>query len=69
MHVAYEGQSGSKDRGDPEVSLSSLATSLGVDQSTQTSNVFVANLPPHVNEQALGNFFARAGPVGSVSSL
>lgn len=33
----------------------------------QTSNVFVANLPPHVNEQSLGMFFARMGPVGSVS--
>lgn len=34
----------------------------------QTSNVFVANLPPHVTEQSLGSFFARAGPVGSVSN-
>ncbi|KAF8236588.1 hypothetical protein L208DRAFT_1421976 [Tricholoma matsutake] len=50
--AAYEGQSGSKDRGDP-----------------QTSNVFVANLPPHVTEQSLGNFFARAGPVGSVKVM
>ncbi|KAF8894056.1 hypothetical protein BD779DRAFT_1754036 [Infundibulicybe gibba] len=50
--AAYEGQSGSKDRGDP-----------------QTSNVFVANLPPHVTEQTLGNFFARAGPVGSVKVM
>ncbi|PCH43787.1 hypothetical protein WOLCODRAFT_104170 [Wolfiporia cocos MD-104 SS10] len=50
--AAYEGQSGSKDRGDPE-----------------TSNVFVANLPPHVNEQSLGNFFARCGPVGSVKIM
>ncbi|KAI0775702.1 hypothetical protein BD413DRAFT_602894 [Trametes elegans] len=50
--AAYEGQSGSKDRGDP-----------------QTSNVFVANLPQHVNEQILGNFFARAGPVGSVKIM
>jgi RNA recognition motif-containing protein len=33
----------------------------------QTSNIFVANLPPHVTEQSLGNFFARIGPVGSVS--
>ncbi|KAG6903083.1 hypothetical protein C0995_006270 [Termitomyces sp. Mi166 len=49
---AYEGQSGSKDRGDP-----------------RTSNVFVANLPPHVTEQILGNFFARAGPVGSVKVM
>jgi len=32
----------------------------------QTSNIFVANLPPHVTEQSLGNFFARMGPVGSV---
>ncbi|KDQ48943.1 hypothetical protein JAAARDRAFT_165843, partial [Jaapia argillacea MUCL 33604] len=50
--AAYEGQSGSKDRGDPE-----------------TTNVFVANLPPHVNEQSLGTFFARAGPVGSVKIM
>ncbi|GLB37619.1 putative RPR [Lyophyllum shimeji] len=50
--AAYEGQSGSKDRGDP-----------------QTSNVFVANLPPHVTEQTLGQFFARAGPVGSVKVM
>lgn len=35
----------------------------------QTSNVFVANLPAHVNEQTLGTFFARAGPVGSVSQF
>ncbi|KAG6866724.1 hypothetical protein C0991_011383 [Blastosporella zonata] len=34
-----------------------------------TSNVFVANLPPHVTEQTLGNFFARAGPVGSVKVM
>lgn len=34
----------------------------------QTSNVFVANLPPHVTEQSLGNFFARMGPVGSVGA-
>jgi len=50
--AAYEGQSGSKDRGDP-----------------QTSNVFVANLPPHVTEQSLGVFFARCGPVGSVKIM
>ncbi|KAF8160829.1 hypothetical protein B0H34DRAFT_653827 [Crassisporium funariophilum] len=50
--AAYEGQSGSKDRGDP-----------------QTSNLFVANLPHHVTEQSLGNFFARAGPVGSVKIM
>ncbi|KAI9508225.1 hypothetical protein F5148DRAFT_1198407 [Russula earlei] len=49
---SYEGQSGSKDRGDPE-----------------TSNVFVANLPPHVTEQSLGTFFARMGPVGSVKIM
>ncbi|KAI0093223.1 hypothetical protein BDY19DRAFT_415576 [Irpex rosettiformis] len=50
--AAYEGQSGSKDRGDPE-----------------TSNVFVANLPPNVTEQSLGMFFARIGPVGSVKIM
>lgn len=32
----------------------------------QSTNVFVANLPPHVTEQSLGTFFARCGPVGSV---
>ncbi|TFK73938.1 hypothetical protein BDN72DRAFT_834269 [Pluteus cervinus] len=50
--AAYEGQSGSKDRGDP-----------------QTSNVFVANLPQHVTEQTLGQFFAKYGPVGSVKVM
>ncbi|KIK67195.1 hypothetical protein GYMLUDRAFT_238518 [Collybiopsis luxurians FD-317 M1] len=50
--AAYEGQSGSKDRGDP-----------------QTSNIFVANLPPNVTEHALGTFFARVGPVGSVKIM
>ncbi|KAA1476033.1 hypothetical protein DENSPDRAFT_826777 [Dentipellis sp. KUC8613] len=50
--AAYEGQSGSKDRGDPE-----------------TTNLFVANLPPHVTEQSLGMFFARCGPVGSVKVM
>lgn len=34
----------------------------------QTTNVFVANLPTHVTEPVLGNFFARCGPIGSVSS-
>lgn len=70
--IAYEGQSGSKDRGDPEVCLylldetkTSLCDLTGA--LPQTSNVFVANLPPHVTEQSLGTFFARAGPVGSVS--
>ncbi|TFY70625.1 hypothetical protein EVG20_g2392 [Dentipellis fragilis] len=50
--AAYEGQSGSKDRGDPE-----------------TTNLFVANLPPHVTEPSLGMFFARCGPVGSVKVM
>ncbi|KAI6046040.1 hypothetical protein EDC04DRAFT_2631696 [Pisolithus marmoratus] len=50
--AAYEGQSGSKDRGDPE-----------------TTNLFVANLPPNVTEQSLGAFFARHGPVGSVKIM
>ncbi|EIW83124.1 hypothetical protein CONPUDRAFT_136269 [Coniophora puteana RWD-64-598 SS2] len=50
--AAYESQSGSKDRGDPE-----------------TTNLFVANLPSHVTEQALGMFFARHGPVGSVKIM
>lgn len=45
--------------------------SLGqfINRIIQTSNVFVANLPPHVTEQTLGNFFARVGPVGSVSDF
>ncbi|KAF9523996.1 hypothetical protein CPB83DRAFT_886523 [Crepidotus variabilis] len=50
--AAYEGQSGSKDRGDP-----------------QTTNLFVANLPPSVTEPSLGKFFAKAGPVGSVKIM
>ncbi|KAF9051132.1 hypothetical protein BDZ89DRAFT_1154041 [Hymenopellis radicata] len=50
--AAYDGQSGSRDRGD-----------------SQTSNVFVANLPSHVTEQSLGMFFARMGPVGSVKVM
>ena len=63
--LAYEGQSGSKDRGDPEVIRRPYPYLLLTDDA-QTSNVFVANLPPHVTEQSLGNFFARVGPVGSV---
>ena len=63
--LAYEGQSGSKDRGDPEV-IGWLYPYLHLTEDAQTSNVFVANLPPHVTEQSLGNFFARVGPVGSV---
>ena len=42
---------------------------IALTNDVQTSNVFVANLPPHVSEQSLGNFFARVGPVGSVSVL
>ncbi|KLO12290.1 hypothetical protein SCHPADRAFT_875731 [Schizopora paradoxa] len=35
-----------------------------------TSNVFVTNLPAHVNEPTLGNFFAQhCGPVGSVKIM
>lgn len=64
--LAYEGQSGSKDRGDPEVIGYLLPYTL-LTEDAQTSNVFVANLPQHVTEQSLGNFFARMGPVGSVS--
>jgi RNA recognition motif-containing protein len=45
--------------------LENLRTSISADD-IQTSNVFVANLPPHVTEQSLGTFFARMGPVGSV---
>ncbi|KAI4526222.1 hypothetical protein K525DRAFT_233594 [Schizophyllum commune Loenen D] len=50
--AAYEGQSGSKDRGDP-----------------LTSNLFVANIPPHATEPSLGQLFAKAGPVGSVKIM
>lgn len=62
---AYEGQSGSKDRGDPQVCLTRYVLLISNDKP-QTSNIFVANLPPHVTEQSLGIFFARCGPVGSV---
>lgn len=34
----------------------------------QTSNIFVANLPPNITEATLGNFFAKHGPIGSVSN-
>jgi U2-associated protein SR140 len=64
--AAYEGQSGSKDRGDPEVCRHLVYCGFRGLFNSQTSNVFVANLPPHVTEQTLGNFFARCGPVGSV---
>lgn len=65
--AAYEGQSGSKDRGDPEVFEGNVSRRLcSVFAHLQTSNVFVANLPPSVTEQSLGMFFARIGPVGSV---
>lgn len=36
---------------------------------SQTSNLFVANLPSNVTEQSLGTFFARHGPVGSVKIM
>lgn len=65
--LAYEGQSGSKDRGDPEVSnRPRLIVSCLERVLFQTSNLFVANLPSNVTEQSLGQFFARHGPVGSV---
>ncbi len=65
--AAYEGQSGSKDRGDPEVCIQPIHICFPtINLFTQTSNVFVANLPPNVTEQSLGMFFARIGPVGSV---
>lgn len=63
--AAYEGQSGSKDRGDPEVRKLLIVVEV-LAHILQTSNIFVANLPPYVNEQSLGMFFARIGPVGSV---
>jgi U2-associated protein SR140 len=34
----------------------------------QTTNIFVTNLPMGITEHSLGMFFARHGPVGSVSS-
>ncbi|KAG8690549.1 hypothetical protein FRC11_010801, partial [Ceratobasidium sp. 423] len=34
-----------------------------------TTNVFVANLPTNVDENSLGMFFARIGPVGSVKIM
>ncbi|KAH8828231.1 hypothetical protein DL96DRAFT_1798159 [Flagelloscypha sp. PMI_526] len=36
---------------------------------SQTSNVHVANLPPQVTEESLGNFFSKAGAVGSVKIM
>jgi len=69
LHSAYEGQSGSKDRGDPQVKKWFwLLVSLKLTYM-KTSNVFVANLPPHVTEETLGNFFAKVGPVGSVRNI
>lgn len=67
---AFESQRGSRDTGDPEVSgpirtQCFEASSLVI----QTTNIFVANLPSNVTEATLGHFFARQGPVGSVSSL
>jgi U2-associated protein SR140 len=67
--AAYEGQSGSKDRGDPEVRSTHVISPTEADCSLKTSNIFVANLPPHVTEQSLGLFFARVGPVGSVKIM
>ncbi|CUA66740.1 U2 snRNP-associated SURP motif-containing protein [Rhizoctonia solani] len=34
-----------------------------------TTNVFVANLPTNIDENSLGMFFARMGPVGSVKIM
>ncbi|KIJ49617.1 hypothetical protein M422DRAFT_225502 [Sphaerobolus stellatus SS14] len=34
-----------------------------------TTNIFVGNLPTHVTEPQLGNFFARQGPVASVKIM
>ncbi|KIY74396.1 hypothetical protein CYLTODRAFT_416235 [Cylindrobasidium torrendii FP15055 ss-10] len=36
---------------------------------SQTTNIFVANLPTSVTEQSLGMFFARLGPVASVKVM
>lgn len=64
--AAYDGQSGSKDRGDPQVSDFTTVDSAE-HSSFQTTNLFVANIPTQTTEPNLGKFFARAGPVGSVS--
>lgn len=66
--AAFEGQVGSRDRGDPLVSLV-LHCSYVVLIMEQTTNVFVANLPLGITEHNLGMFFARHGPVGSVREL
>jgi hypothetical protein len=69
--VAYNGFQPTKDRVEVKTEAIQrywsifLLTSILADD-IQTSNVFVANLPPHVTEQSLGTFFARMGPVGSV---
>ncbi|GAB1525526.1 hypothetical protein RhiTH_008689 [Rhizoctonia solani] len=34
-----------------------------------TTNIFVANLPANIDENSLGMFFARIGPVGSVKIM
>ncbi len=66
---AYESQSGSKDRGDPLVGCNcKILRRHWLTIVSQTSNIFVTNLPAHVTEPILGNFFAQhCGPVGSVS--
>ena len=68
---AYEGKSGSRDRGDPLVySFVYLNRQAVPHDFCQTSNVFVANLPANISEMSLGNFFAaKCGPVGSVSYI
>lgn len=67
--AAYDGQSGSKDRGDPQVRPRLLLGRTLLLKPLQTTNLFVANLPIQVTEPNLGKFFARAGPVGSVCFL
>ncbi|CAA7261671.1 unnamed protein product [Cyclocybe aegerita] len=70
--AAYDGQSGSKDRGDPQVSYSSYVIWASVANCRvfpKTTNLFVANLPQHVTEPILGKFFAKIGPVGSVKIM
>ena len=67
--VAYDSQSGSKDRGDSLVRPYQYRTWRLSLIRCQTTNVFVSNLPPHVTVPTLGNLFAKAGSVGSVRLL
>ncbi|KAG1891660.1 uncharacterized protein F5891DRAFT_1211111 [Suillus fuscotomentosus] len=54
LHFNYEGQSGSKDSGDPEVRVNTFAFLRFQMVSFADFQPFVANLPSNVTEQSLG---------------